>query len=190
MNKFPITPSAVIGVKAKQFDDKGEQISYSTLANEVSEETKGRNPDFFESDGKSVEEQQEVGKGANPTADIVTKNVTTIDAVFREPSPVADGVTLLADVPASLPLNAPIAGPTGKEHLIGKDRENGTTQKYVDGVLKPAETVKAKIVDGEPEAGTVVTKQAEVVYGAEAAKLTAEKEAEVTKPKAKPVAKK
>lgn len=120
MATSPINHSPVIGAKVETVVDKdGFVVPPSTLANQAAEGDKGHNPDYFPSQGGSMESQNAVGKGANPSADVVTKNDTTIDPVRREPSPTADGDTVPTTVPASLPANAPITEPSGEVHKPG-----------------------------------------------------------------------
>lgn len=125
MSNTPISNSPVIGYKVDTVLDKeGFVVTPSTLANQTAEDNKGHNPDFFKSTGETAEEQNAVGKGANPSADVVTKNDTTIDPVRGEESPTADGETVPFDVPASLPANAPITESTGKVRRKKSDGAN------------------------------------------------------------------
>jgi hypothetical protein len=125
MSNTPISNSPVTGYKVDTvFDKEGFVVAPSTLANQTAEDNKGHNPDFFESNGQTMEEQNAVGKGANPSADVVTKNDTTIDPVRDEPSPTADGNTVPFEVPASLPANAPITESTTK---VRRKKSDGTS---------------------------------------------------------------
>lgn len=120
MSYTPISNSPVIGGTVEpKFDADGFVIAPSTLANDAAEAEPGHNPDYFASTGGTAESQNAVGKGANPSADVVTKNDTTIDPIFIEPSPTADGETVPLTVPASLPVDAPITEPDGEVHVVG-----------------------------------------------------------------------
>lgn len=116
----PIVNSPIMGQKVEpKLDKDGYVIAPSTLANEVAEDNRGHNPDYFPSMGGTQESQNAVGKGANPSADVSTKNDTTVDPVFIEVSPTADGDTVPYTVPASLPVNTPITEPNGEVHKPG-----------------------------------------------------------------------
>lgn len=180
---FPIAQGAVMGnkVETKYEDDGVTIVQPSTLANDAAEAGPGFNPDFFPSDGRSIEEQQEIGKGANPSADVVTKNTTTIDPVFMEPSPTADGRVVPKTVPASLPLNAPVSDPSGQVHHVGDEvHDTRADDRYAatNGTLKQAVTKPGKDANGALVSEVVTP--AEIVYGDEAAKLEADKANEAT----------
>jgi hypothetical protein len=148
----PINHSEPIGHKVETvFDDDGYTVAPSTLANQAAEEDKGHNPDYFPSMGGTQESQNAVGKGANPSADVATKNDTTIDPVFIEPSPTADGDTVPLTVPASLPVNAPITEPNGEVHKAGETPKSATATdgKLVQGKTKPGAGLDGKISPSE-----------------------------------------
>jgi len=169
----PIAQTGVIGhkVETKYEDDGVTVIQPSTLANDAAENVPGHNPDSYPSDGRTRAEQNAVGKGANPSADIVTKNNTTIDPVFAEASPTADGRTIPLTVPASLPVNSPITEPSGHVHMVGEENAELAVQNA--GVLKQAVTKPAKDENGALYSQVVTP--AEIVYGDEAAALEADK---------------
>lgn len=156
----PIVHSPVMGYRVETRTDKnGNVIQPSTIANDAAEAEPGRNVDYFESSGRTMEEQNAVGKGVNPSADVVTKNVTTIDPVFIEPSPLADGRVVPETVPASLPVNSPITEPSGDVHKVGQEPSSPNAN---DGKLVPGETIPGAGLDGKIDPAEIV-KPAKIV---------------------------
>lgn len=134
----PIVNSPVVGGKVETVFDKDgvTPVSPSTLANQVAEGNKGHNPDYFPSTGGTQESQNAVGKGANPSADIVTKNDTTIDPVHGKDPATNDGETTVDSVPAVLPANAPLTEPDGTVHKPGVEPAQAPVKAAVPSVKK------------------------------------------------------
>jgi hypothetical protein len=151
MSTSPLNHSPVIGGKVEtQFEDDGvTPIPFSTLANQASEDNHGNNPDFRPSTGRSREEENAIGKGANPSADVVTKNHTTIDPVHGEPSPAVDGETIVESVPAVLPAGSLITEADGEVHEAGetpKSERRAKRGKVVEQT-EPVPAVMKKTVE-------------------------------------------
>lgn len=166
MSTSPINHAAPIGQKyVQQFDTEGNMLSPSTLASEPQENT-GFNPDFRPSSGRSREEENAIGKGANPSADVVTKNHTTIDPVHGEPSPAVDGETIVDSVPAVLPEGAVITEPSGEVHVAGVAPKSDFVEQTepVPAVMrKPIEEIEAERVAAEERYAAAEAARAESV---------------------------
>lgn len=164
--KDPILRAPLLGQKAEAvYEDDGVTVKpQSSLANEPGEfEQENRNPDYFPSTGEKIEDSDKVGKGANPAADVVTKNNTTVDPVFIEPSPTADGETVPLTAPASLPEGTQLYAPSGEEYQVGEQPEGYHSK---DTVLVHGKNNAEALRDGDAE--NVVIEPAKVVPADEA----------------------
>jgi hypothetical protein len=148
----PINESPRLGAKAPDYDPTDVDDSPSSRANKPGEFKDGHNPDFFPSSASSKDDGNQIGKGANPSADVVTKNHTTIDPVHGETPETNDDVTTVDSVPAVLPEGAYVADADGTQRKANepsvvnpdeakpKDEPAFKTAKPVPKTAKPAET--------------------------------------------------
>ena len=151
MSTSPLNHSAPLGAKAVTVyeEDGVTPIPFSTLANQAADENVGHNPDFRPSSGRSREEDNLIGKGANPSADVVTKNHTTIDPVHGEASPAVDGETVVESVPAVLPEGSVVTEPSVEVKVVSGTKVVASEPAPV--VLSPEEIEAERVAAEERE---------------------------------------